>query len=134
MKILAKIVHYTARTLAILFAAGLSLFIGEGFDPAYGWQSGVAHAIVAAFAIALAVVAHRRPKLGGVLYICFGLGFLALILLTSPMAKASPAQFMQLLTNMTPLVLFTSSIGVLFLLDAWWSGKEKKDVEKKTNR
>jgi hypothetical protein len=123
MKIFAKIVHYLARALAILFAVMLSLFIAEGFDPAFGWQSGVMHAIVAAVAIAMAVLAFKRPKIGGAVYILVGLGFLALFLLTSPMATAGPSQFLQSLTTMNPLVIFTSTIGFLFLLDAWLSKK-----------
>jgi hypothetical protein len=130
MKIFAKIIHYLARTLAILFAIFLAAFILEGFDPAFGWQSGAMHAVIAGFAFALAVVAHKRPKLGGILYISFGLGFLAMMLLTSPMAQASSDRFVQLLITMTPLNVFTSSIGIMFLLDAWLTGRQKK-AEKK---
>lgn len=131
MKIFAKGIHYSARTLAVLFAAGLSLFIGEGFDPAYGWQSGVGHAIFAAVAVGMAVLAFKRPKIGGFTYIGFGLGFLTLQLLTSPMAKSSSTQFTDLLLKMTPLVVFVSLIGILFLLDAWFLGEFKKKESKK---
>ncbi len=125
MKVLAKVVHYAARTLAVLIAVFLTAFILEGFDPAYGWQSGVGHAILAAFAVALAFLAFKRPKLGGWLYIGFALGLMVLISLTSPMARAGTAQLIQLLTKMSPIVLFLCFIGALFLLDGYWSGKEK---------
>lgn len=130
MKILAKSIHYSARTLAVLFAAGLSLFIGEGFDPAYGWQSGVGHAIFAAAAIGMAVLAFKRPKIGGAVYIGFGLGFFALQLLTSPIAKSGSTQFTDLVIKMTPLVVFVSLIGILFLLDGWFLGQFKKPAKK----
>jgi hypothetical protein len=126
MKTVALIIHYLARALAILFAVFLAAFILEGFDPAFGWQSGVMHAVIAAFAVALAVLAHKRPKLGGLLYIGFGLGFLVMMLLTSPMAQASSARFVQLLITMTPLNVFTSWIGIMFLLDAWLTGRQMK--------
>lgn len=131
MKIFAKVVHYGARTLAVLFAAFLSVFILEGFDPAFGWQSGVAHAIPAAFAIALAFLAHKRPKTGGWLFVGFGLMFLVVVLLTSPMAKAGSAQFLQLLVTMNPLVGFISLIGFLFLLDARFLGQFNKEEGEK---
>ncbi|MFA5867109.1 MAG: hypothetical protein WC891_03975 [Actinomycetota bacterium] len=129
MKALAKVIHYVARTLAILLAGMLSVFILEGFDPAFGWQSGVAHAILAAIAVTLAILAHTRPKMGGWLYIGLALGLLALMLLTSPMARSGTAQFIQLLLTISPIVLFICSIGVLFLLDARWTGKEKEIIE-----
>lgn len=131
MKIFASGVHYSARTLAVLFAAGLSLFIGEGFDPAYGWQSGVGHAIFAAVAIVMAILAFRRPKIGGAVYIIFGLGFTALFLKTSPVATSGSSQFLQALIIMNPLVIFTSTIGLLFLLDAWFLGDFKTKESKK---
>jgi len=130
MKVLANVIHYLARGLAILIAAFFSVFILEGFDPAFGWQSGVAHAIPAAFAITLVVVAHMRPKLGGWLYIAAGLGFIGLVALTSPMAKAGTAQFLLLLSNMAPLTIFICGIGVLFLLDAHWTAKDKRHAVK----
>ena len=126
MKIFAKVIYYLARAIAILLAVMLSLFIAEGFDPAYGWQSGVMHAIIAAIAFALAFLAHKRPKIGGSLYIVLGLTFLAMMLWTSPMAKAGPTQLLQLLTTMNPMVIFLCTPGILFLLDAWLTGKVKK--------
>jgi hypothetical protein len=125
MKAVALIVHYAARALAILLAVALSLFIGEAFDPAYGWQSGVMHAIIAGIAFGLAFLGHKKPKIGGWLYVGLGLGFLTMILTTSPMAKAGPSQFWQLFITMNPLVLFLCGIGTLFLLDAWLTRRFK---------
>lgn len=116
MKTVAKIVHYGARTLAVLFAAFLSIFILEGFDPEFGWQSGVAHAILAAIAIALAFIAFKRPRLGGWLYITIMLVFMTVIVATNPMTQEG--QILSLLINMTPLMGFIAGIGILFLVDA----------------
>ncbi|MFH1736662.1 MAG: hypothetical protein ABH838_02060 [Actinomycetota bacterium] len=117
MKTVAKIVHYGARTLAVLFAAFLSVFILEGFDPSFGWQSGVAHAIPAAFAIALAVIAFKRPRLGGWLYVAIALVFMSVIVATILMTQEGQAlSLITLIIN--PLPGFIAGIGVLFLVDA----------------
>lgn len=126
MKTVAKIVHYGARTLAVLFAAFLSVFILEGFGPDFGWQSGVGHAILAAIAIALAFIAFKRPKLGGWLYIAIMLVFITLIVANSPMTQGG--QLLSLLINMTPLMGFITGIGILFLVDAWLTKQRKKPV------
>ena len=114
---MAKIVHYGARTLAVLFAAFLSIFILEGFGPDFGWQAGVMHAILAAIAIALAAIAFRWPLIGGWLYVGIALVLMSVFLATSPMNQ-------NLAIN--PLVGFVSVIGVLFLVDARLTKQQKK--------
>ncbi len=121
MKVLAKVVHYAARTLAILIAGFLTAFILEGFDPAFGWQSGVGHAILAAFAITLAILSHKRPKLGGWLYIAGAFGFFGLVALTNPITKSGMTRLLDLSVKMAPFTIFMCATGVLFLLDARWT-------------
>ena len=124
MKTVAKIVHYGARTLSVLFAAFLSVFILEGFGPDFGWQAGVMHAILAAIAIVLAVIAFKRPRLGGWLYVAMAILFVSAIVINSPMT--AEGQLSRLLVAINPVMLFIAGIGVLFLVDARLTKQQKK--------
>ncbi len=129
MKIVAKIVHYGARTLAVLFAAFLSLFILEGFGPDFGWEASVGHAILAAFAVVLAVLAFKRPFMGGLVYAALGLAFMLrtlVAILTTAAPGPGPSPDLFALTN--PVGWFLIIIGAVFLLDAWFIKLRKKSA------
>jgi len=71
-----KVMYYLPRILGLLITAFFALFILEGFDPQFGWQSGLAHLAVAVVALGATILAWKKPRIGGWLFIAFGLWYL----------------------------------------------------------
>jgi hypothetical protein len=70
-----KILFYLPRIFSIMLVAFFALFILEGFDPNFGWQSGLMHFFLAFVILAVTILAWKKPKLGGWLFIILGLYF-----------------------------------------------------------
>lgn len=96
-----KVLFYTPRVLSILIVLFFSMFILEGFDSNFGWQSGVAHLLLALVVLAITIIAWKLPKIGGGIFIAFGVGLLFV-------SRFNPSS---LLIAIVPLIT-----GILFLL------------------
>lgn len=115
-----KFLYYLPRILAIIIVCFLALFIGEGFDPEFGWQSGVMHGLMALGVLVMTIVAWKWPKYGGWLFVCAGLAYLIMILSTDFSIGVS-----YIWIGLVPL--FT---GILFLVEAFNRSKQIKLVDK----
>lgn len=71
-----KFIYCLPRVLAILIVAFLAMFILEGFSPEFGWQSSLAHALLALVALLAAIIAWNRPGIGGWIFVSFGIYYL----------------------------------------------------------
>ena len=115
-----KFIYYLPRALAILIVAFLSIFILEGFGPEYGWQDSLMHLLVALVALGAAIAAWKWPKIGGWVFILFGLKFLL------PMALyAQP--WSGLIIGGVPLLT-----GILFLVEGFRKNKKEKNFPPKS--
>ena len=70
-----KFLYYLPRILSILLVGFFALFILEGFSPEFGWQSGVAHAVLALVVGLVTAAAWKRPKIGGWVFMAMGLWY-----------------------------------------------------------
>lgn len=74
-----KFIYYLPRVLAIMTFAFFAIFILEGFSPDFGWQDSLSHALVALLVLISTVVAWKWPKIGGWIFVLFGLKFASAI-------------------------------------------------------
>jgi len=70
-----KFLFYLPRVLSIILVGFFALFIAEGFDPEFGWQSGVGHAVLALAVGLLVWATWKRPKIGGWVFVAMGLWY-----------------------------------------------------------
>lgn len=80
MKLTGKdIFLWTPRVLGMVFAAFLSLFVFDVFDPALRWWevtiAWLIHMVPTVIVVVSLVIAWRRPFVGSVLFFAFGLAF-----------------------------------------------------------
>jgi len=68
-----KFIYYLPRILAILIVAFLALLILEGFSPEFGWQDSLYHLIITLIVLGATILAWKRPKIGGWIFILLGL-------------------------------------------------------------
>jgi hypothetical protein len=68
-----KFIYYLPRILAILIVTFLALFILEGFSPGFGWQDSFYHLIITLILLGGTILAWKRPKIGGWIFILLGL-------------------------------------------------------------
>jgi uncharacterized membrane protein HdeD (DUF308 family) len=110
-----KLIYFLPRILSIVIVGFLALFILEGFDPSFGWQSGLAHAILAIVILAVTIIAWKWPKVGGWIFVVVGL------VPTWEVIKSpdSSAFWSQLLIGIVPLLT-----GVLFLIEGFQKPKK----------
>lgn len=73
---MGKFIYYLPRILSVLITIFFSIFILEGFDPEFGWQSGLAHGALAAASLIASIIAWRWPGIGGWLFAAFGVWYL----------------------------------------------------------
>ncbi len=71
-------IYYLPRALAILIVVFFSIFILEGFSPEFGWIDSLMHLLVALVALGATIIAWKWPKIGGWIFIIFGLLFLSM--------------------------------------------------------
>jgi len=102
--------YFLPRIVSILIVGFLGLFVLEGFDPSFGWQSGLSHALLALVALAVAIVAWKWPKVGGWFFLVAGI----MPLWEAIKSPDSPAFVGQLLIGIVPILT-----GVLFLIEGY---------------
>jgi len=68
-----KLLFYLPRVLSIILVGFFALFIAEGFDPEFGWQSGVGHAVLALAVGLLTAATWKWPNVGGWVFVAMGL-------------------------------------------------------------
>ena len=109
-----KFLFWLPRILAILFIIFLTSFSLDVFGMGYGFWQSIAgfliHSIPSLFLIVLLIVAWRRPRLGGFIFLIFGILFVIwyLIMMRGPKGMV----IIWMLTLSAPIFL----IGVLFLV------------------
>jgi uncharacterized membrane protein SirB2 len=68
-----KFIYYLPRILSILIVSFLALFILEGFSPEFSWQDSLYHLIITLIVLGGTILAWKRPKIGGWIFILLGL-------------------------------------------------------------
>jgi len=106
-----KLIYLLPRILSIIIIGFLALFILEGFDPSFGWQSGLAHAVLALVVLVVTIIAWKWPKAGGWIFVAVGIAPLWEAIKSG---SSSPAYLGQLLIGIVPILT-----GVLFLIDGF---------------
>lgn len=101
-----KFLFWLPRALTILIVAFFAMFVLEGFGPDFGWQDSVAHGVLALVALAVAIIAWKKPKIGSWFFVAFGIYYLL-------MAFKS-WEWTGLLVGGVPLLT-----GVLFLVEGF---------------
>lgn len=96
-----KVFYYIPRIISVLIVLFFAVFILEGFDPNFGWQSGVAHLLPTLVFLLIAIITWKHPKIGGVIYILSGVGLLFL-------SRFDP--------DSLPIMISPLVTGILFLL------------------
>lgn len=111
---MTKLIYLLARILSIVIIGFLALFILEGFDPLFNWQSGLAHAILALVAVMATVIAWKWPKIGGWIFVIVGL-----IPTWEVIKSSSPVYWHEILIGAVPLLT-----GILFLIEGFQKPKK----------
>jgi len=109
-----KFIYCLPRILAILIVAFLAMFILEGFSPGFGWQDSLMHLLMALSALGATVLAWKRPKLGGWIFVLLGLTFFLLI-------------FRQQLWNGIIIGGVPLLSGILFLVEGFRKNNKNKE-------
>ncbi len=68
-----KFILYLPRILSVGLCFFFGIFILEGFDSNFGWQSGVVHAIPTILMIIITVFSWKKSKIGGLLFLSIAL-------------------------------------------------------------
>jgi hypothetical protein len=111
-----KFIYYLPRVLSVLIVAFFAMFILEGFDPEFGWQSGLSHALLAFAALLAAIAAWKWPGTGGWIFVAFGAWYLWSIFASGWRGG--------LVIGGVPLLA-----GILFLIEG--SKNKKEGIDKK---
>lgn len=74
-----KFIYYLPRILTILIVVFMAIFILEGFSPGFGWQDSLMHLLMTLIALGATILAWKRPKIGGWIFVLLGLKYLLLI-------------------------------------------------------
>jgi hypothetical protein len=106
-----KFIYYLPRGLAVLITALLYLFVLEGFDPEFGWQSGLMHFIIASIMLLFTIFAWKKPKSGGWIFLAMGVYYLA--------ATSASGYWQMSLPLSIPMILS----GILFLIEGFKKNK-----------
>lgn len=67
-----KVLIYLPRILSVLITAFFGVFILEGFSPEFNWQDSLMHFFVALAPLTGTILAWKKPKLGGWIFLAFG--------------------------------------------------------------
>lgn len=70
-----KIIHVLARVLAVVIVLFFGVFILEGFSPEFTLGAAISHLISTAVVLAIAVIAWKKPTIGGWIFIALSLVF-----------------------------------------------------------
>lgn len=102
-----KFVYYLPRFLASLVTLFLFLFVLEGFSPEFGWQSGLAHFVIASVMLLFTILAWKKPKIGGWIFLALGIYYLII--------TTSQGYWQMSLPLSLPMILS----GILFLVEGF---------------
>jgi hypothetical protein len=70
-----KIIYYLPRVLSLALVLFFGVFILEGLGEGFGWQDSLTHLFSTLVILGLTIVAWKRPRLGGWIFIALGLLF-----------------------------------------------------------
>lgn len=101
-----KIIYYLDRLLSIIIVGFFAIFILEGLSPQFSWKDSLGHLVPTLIALAITIVAWKKPKIGGWLFVLFGIFCLVFLGANSGIG---------LVIALTPLVT-----GLLFLSEAFF--------------
>jgi hypothetical protein len=102
-----KLLYWLPRVLAILIVGFFALFILEGFSPEFSWQDSLSHGLTALIALGVTILAWKRPKIGGWIFVAFGVYYC--------FAISSPAEWVSILVvGGVPILT-----GLLFLREGF---------------
>jgi len=73
------LMFYIPRVLSILVILVLAPFVLEGLGPDFSWVDSLMHGLIVLIAIIATVIAWKWPKVGGFIFILFGLLFLTVV-------------------------------------------------------
>lgn len=107
-----KIIKYSARVLSIIIFLFFGMFILEGFSQDFGWQDGLMHGVLALGVLGALAIAWKWPKIGGWLFILFGLRWLFPVFMSNDGWNGVLIGGIPLLT------------GILFLIDGFRKTKQ----------
>lgn len=68
-----KIIYYLDRLLSVLIVCFFAAFVLEGFSPQFTWMDSLAHLVPTLIVLGITFVAWKKPKIGGWLFVLFGL-------------------------------------------------------------
>jgi len=101
-----KVIYYLPRVLSILIVCFFAVFILEGFGPDFGWHDSLMHGILAFVALMVTMLAWKKPKIGGWVFIVFDLWYFKGIMTNE--------WLMSLIIGGVPLIT-----GILFLIQGF---------------
>ncbi|MFA6919211.1 MAG: hypothetical protein WC244_03860 [Patescibacteria group bacterium] len=101
-----KLLYYLPRISSILIVLFFAAFIVEGFDPEFGWQSGLMHGLLMLVVLAIVIFTWKWPKIGGWIFILSGAWYLFTVL--------SQGWWGGIFIGSVPL-----AVGILFLVGAY---------------
>lgn len=107
--------YFLPRVMSIVIVGFLALFILEGFDPSFSWQSGLAHAILALIVLIVTIIAYKWPNIGGWFFVVAGIMPIYEVIKSSD----SSSLWSQLLIGIVPILT-----GVLFLIEGFKKPKK----------
>ena len=123
-----KFIFYAARSLSLIIVAFFAIFILEGFSPGFGWEDSVMHLLVALVALGVAVMAWKWPKIGGFVFIIFGMRYIGPAFIILGMRYINPMAIPEgAVLNLSGLFIGGVPIltGILFLIEEYCGGKSE---------
>lgn len=99
------VLHYLPRALSVVLTAFLFTFVVEGFTPGFGLMDSLAHLSLGTVVLVIAVLAWKKPLIGGAFFLAIGAYYLFLSL-------GRVAWWIGLLAASVPLLT-----GALFVAD-----------------
>ena len=107
-----RFTYYLPRVLAGLIAAFLYLFVLEGLHPEFGIGDAFWHFVLATAVLLVTILAWKKPKVGGFLFVVLGILYLF-------MATPRGMRAAILILGEIPIM-----IGVLFLIEGFGKKRE----------
>lgn len=74
-----KIINYSARILSIVIVGFFAVFILEGLSPQFNLIDSIVHLLITLIVLAVAIVSWKYPKIGGFIFLIFGLFWLSIL-------------------------------------------------------
>lgn len=68
--------YYLPRALSVVIVGFFAMFILEGFSPEFSWVDSLMHLLLTLVILGITIVAWKWPKIGGWIFLFFGLFWL----------------------------------------------------------